>query len=99
MPHMSLHDLRHSHATMLLQAGVHPKVVSDRLGHSSVRITLDTYSHYVGGLQETAALKFDELLAPAPRVETNVGKMWAIGDSEGDQEAEGRLSTNELQQK
>lgn len=82
LPHMSLHDLRHSHATMLLQAGTHPKIVSERLGHSSVRVTLDTYSHYVGGLQETAALKFDELLAPGPRVERNVGKMLANGDSD-----------------
>jgi len=53
------------------------------LGHSSVRVTLDTYSHYVGGLQEAAALKFDELLAPEPRVERNVAKMLPNGDSEG----------------
>ena len=45
LPTMSLHDLRHSHATMLLQAGTHPKIVSERLGHSSVRVTPDTYSH------------------------------------------------------
>lgn len=81
LPHMSLHDLRHSHATMLLQAGTHPKIVSERLGHSSVRVTLDTYSHYVGGLQEAAALKFDELLSQSGVVETNVGKMLARGCS------------------
>jgi integrase len=49
------HDLRHSHATHALQAGVHPKVVSERLGHSSVMITLDTYSHVLPGLQREAA--------------------------------------------
>ncbi len=49
------HDLRHTHATLALQAGVHPKVVSDRLGHSTVSITLDTYSHAVPAMQEEAA--------------------------------------------
>jgi len=54
------HDLRHAHATLMLQQGVHPKVVSERLGHSSVAITLDTYSHVLPGLQEAAALSFEE---------------------------------------
>ncbi|MDP2932071.1 MAG: site-specific integrase, partial [Chloroflexota bacterium] len=45
MSRMRLHDLRHTHATIMLSQGVHPKVVSERLGHSSVAITLDTYSH------------------------------------------------------
>ena len=58
-----LHDLRHTHASLMLKAGVHPKIVSERLGHSSVSITLDVYSHVVPGLQEAAALKFDETLA------------------------------------
>lgn len=50
-----LHDLRHSHASMLLKLNVHPKIVSERLGHSSVSVTLDLYSHVVPGLQERAA--------------------------------------------
>jgi integrase len=58
-----LHNLRHTHASLMLKAGVHPKIVSERLGHSSVAFTLDTYSHVVPGLQEAAALKFDETLA------------------------------------
>jgi len=45
-----LHDLRHTHATLMLRQGVHPKVVSERLGHSSVAITLDTYSHVLPGI-------------------------------------------------
>jgi len=45
-------DLRHAHATQLLRAGVHPKVVSTRLGHASIGITLDTYSHVMPGMQE-----------------------------------------------
>ena len=54
---------------------MHPKIVQDRLGHSSIRVTLDTYSHVIGGLQEVAAQRFDDLLA-AKRIE-NVGKMSA----------------------
>jgi len=55
-----LHDLRHTHATLMLRQGVHPKVVSERLGHSSVAITLDTYSHVLPGIQAAAARSFDE---------------------------------------
>lgn len=50
-----LHDLRHSHATHALQAGIHPKIVSERLGHASVAMTLDLYSHAVPTLQREAA--------------------------------------------
>ena len=75
LPHIRLHDLRHTHASLLLQAGVHIKVVQERLGHSSIRVTLDTYSHVLGGLQEAAAQRFDDLLV-AKRIE-NVGKMSA----------------------
>ena len=49
------HDLRHTHATLALQAGVHPKVVSERLGHSDIALTLNVYSHAIPALQETAA--------------------------------------------
>jgi integrase len=47
VPKIRLHDLRHTHATLALQASVHPKVVSERLGHATVSITLDTYSHAI----------------------------------------------------
>jgi integrase len=53
------HDLRHAHATIMMANGVHPKIVSERLGHASITITLDTYSHVLPGLQEAAALAFD----------------------------------------
>ncbi len=59
---LRLHDLRHSHATLMLKAGIHPKIVSERLGHATVAFTLDTYSHVVPGLQEAAAVRFDEVL-------------------------------------
>ena len=61
---LRLHDLRHTHATLMLKSGVHPKIVSERLGHSTVAFTLDTYSHVVPGLQEAAARAFDKLLTP-----------------------------------
>jgi integrase len=59
------HDLRHSHATHLLRAGVHPKVVSERLGHSSVGITLDTYSHVLPGMQASAIERLNSVLRTA----------------------------------
>ncbi len=46
----------------MLKQGVHPKIVQERLGHSSITVTLDTYSHVAPGLQEAAALKFDEFV-------------------------------------
>lgn len=61
------HDLRHTHATQLLRQGVHPKVVSERLGHAGITITLDTYSHVVPGLQEDAARRLDSVLRRAIR--------------------------------
>ena len=57
-----LHDARHTHASLLLKQGTHPKIVQERLGHASIEITLDTYSHVAPGLQEAAALSFDELV-------------------------------------
>ena len=59
-----LHDARHTHASLMLKQGVHPKIVQERLGHASVQITLDTYSHVAPGLQEAAAESFDKLVSP-----------------------------------
>jgi integrase len=59
VPRVRFHDLRHSHATQLLVAGVHPKVAQERLGHSSITVTLDLYSHVTGTMQEDAAVKLD----------------------------------------
>ena len=55
LPVIRLHDLRHTHATLALRAGIHPKVVSERLGHATIAITLDTYSHAIPAMQEEAA--------------------------------------------
>jgi integrase len=56
------HDLRHTCATLLLTKGVHPKVVSEMLGHATVSITLDTYSHVIPGLGDAAASAMDDAL-------------------------------------
>lgn len=57
-----LHDARHTHASLLLKNGTHPKVVQERLGHASIETTLDTYSHVAPGMQQAAATKFDDIV-------------------------------------
>lgn len=67
LPRLRFHDLRHTAATLMLRAGVHPKVVSERLGHASVSLTLDTYSHVLPDLQRDAAEVMDAVLRPGIR--------------------------------
>ena len=67
-----LHDSRHTHASIMLRQGVHPKIVSERLGHANIQITLDTYSHVLPGIQEAAAAAFDEGLAVADHENRNL---------------------------
>ena len=62
LPRIRFHDLRHAHATHLLASGVHPKVASERLGHSKVGITLDLYSHVLPNMQTDAVARVDEAL-------------------------------------
>jgi len=80
LPHIRFHDLRHTHATLMLKGGVHPKIVSERLGHANIGITLDTYSHVVPGLQEAAALRFDALISSEAEQTEDVSKMLAKND-------------------
>jgi integrase len=61
LPPVRFHDLRHAHATLMLQQGIHPKIVSERLGHSSIGITLDTYSHVLPSMQAEAAKAVHEI--------------------------------------
>ncbi len=63
LPHLTLHGLRHAHATFLLQKGTHAKIVSERLGHSSIAVTMDIYSHVLPDMQEAAAQAIDEVLS------------------------------------
>lgn len=62
VPEIRFHDLRHTHATLLLSNGVHVKVISERLGHSNKKVTLDTYSHVLPSMQEEVARKLDEII-------------------------------------
>ena len=62
LPHLTFHGLRHAFATLALLAGKNPKVVSEALGHSSVTITLDTYSHVLPDMQDDLAIAVENLL-------------------------------------
>jgi integrase len=87
------HDLRHTHGTLLLVAGVNPKIVSERLGHSSVAFTMDVYSHVVPGLQETAAERFEQLISSVSPGEKNVGKPPKLAQA---RKGEGMLANGRL---
>lgn len=63
VPLIRVHDMRHGAATMLLRAGMNPKIVSERLGHSKVSITLDIYSHVIEGMQDQAAAAMDAIVS------------------------------------
>ncbi|MGH6857902.1 MAG: tyrosine-type recombinase/integrase [Methylocella sp.] len=65
LPRIRFHDLRHTHATHLLSAGVHPKIAQERLGQATVGIALDLYSHLLPGMQEDAAAKIDATIRTA----------------------------------
>ncbi|UUP19538.1 site-specific integrase [Nitratireductor thuwali] len=65
LPRIRFHDLRHTHASQMLAAGVHPKVASERLGHSTIGITLDLYSHVMPGMQADAAEQVDAAIRSA----------------------------------
>lgn len=63
VPKIRLHDLRHTHATLLLEMGVNPKVIAERLGHSSINITLDVYSHVTTSMQEDTVKKIEKIFS------------------------------------
>jgi integrase len=63
LPHMRFHDLRHTCATLLLSRGVHPKFVKELLGHVTVAITLDTYSHAIPGMGDATAHAMQDALS------------------------------------
>ena len=87
------HDLRHSFASLMLLAGVHPKIVSEMLGHSSVALTLDTYSHVIGGLQKSAVRKLDDLLNAELRQNHDISKI--LAKDEGLNGASGQSRTDD----
>ncbi|MCW2279235.1 tyrosine-type recombinase/integrase [Heliophilum fasciatum] len=73
LPKMNLHALRHTYATRLLEIGVHPKVVQELMGHGSVRITLDTYSHVLPDLKKQAIGKLEGMLNTRARWQGQLG--------------------------
>jgi integrase len=60
LPKVRFHDLRHSHATQLLASGVHPKIVQECLGHSTIAVTMDLYSHVSETIQSDATTRLDQ---------------------------------------
>jgi integrase len=72
LPKLSLHGLRHTHATLLLQAGVPAKIVQERLGHRSITTTMDIYSHVTPGMDADAARIFGRLVAAAGAISTSL---------------------------
>lgn len=75
LPQIRFHDLRHTAATLMLLEGINPKIVQERLGHSDISLTLNTYSHVLPSMQEEAAEKMDELLTSVPVEITNDKKV------------------------
>jgi integrase len=63
LPQIRFHDLRHTCATLLLSKNVNPKIVSEMLGHASIAITLDTYSHVLPDMQDSAVKAMDDALS------------------------------------
>ena len=78
LPDIRFHDLRHTCATLLLTKGVHPNIVSEMLGHSSVSITLDVYSHVIPGLGEAAAGAMEDAMGNDP----GVGSVGGVSNKE-----------------
>ncbi len=72
----TFHDLGHSHAALLIREGLHPKVIQERMGHSSIRTTLEPYGHLLPGLDEAAAAALDE---SAGGVGVGLGQFRAAG--------------------
>ena len=72
-----LHDLRHAHATLLIKLTVNPEVVSERLWHSSTRLTMDTYSHMLPGLQASEVAGLEGAIAPKVAMDPAVRRLLA----------------------
>ena len=68
LPRLGLYDLRHTHASLLIHEGVHPKRISERLGHSSIKLTMDTYGHLFDGADQESAATMEKLFGPDTKV-------------------------------
>ena len=72
LPIVRFHDLRHTHATLLLLKGIHPKIVSERLGHKDILTTLQLYSHVLPSLQEEASHSIEDLLFESKTIKSSL---------------------------
>ena len=79
LPDIRFHDLRHSVATLLLSIGTHPKVVQELLGHGSIGITMDTYSHVMPTMQKNAMARLDAILGGVSQQERAGNEQVALG--------------------
>jgi integrase len=70
LPKVRFYDLRHTHASLLIAQGLHPKLISERLGHSSIKLTMDTYGHLFPGADREAASHMDKIFAESAKEET-----------------------------
>lgn len=68
LPRLRLYDLRNTHASLLINEGVHPKRISERLGHSSIKLTMNTYGHLFDGADQESAAKMEKLFGPERKV-------------------------------
>jgi integrase len=92
LPRLRLYDLRHTHASLLIHEGVHPKKISERLGHSSIKLTMDTYGHLFEGSDRDSAEKIEKLFRgepKAPRVLTMPNRN-RVADKTADKNTEAR---------
>lgn len=87
LPTIRFHDLRHIHATLLLAQGTNIRLISERLGHSSVQFTMQTYAHSLPGQQEEAALRLDEQLFGKAQAPANTAKIIRISRTQGGNKA------------
>jgi integrase len=83
VPVIRLHDLRHTHGTLLIKDGVPVKVVSERLGHANIAFTIETYQHVLPGMQHDAAEAFQALIAPGvpPSARSSGASRWNIREN------------------
>jgi integrase len=98
LPVLRFHDLRHLSATLMLGLGIHPKIVQQRVGHASISMTMDTYSHVVRGMDQEAALKLDGVMMRtlADKEVPGVGPVWSSLTEPGALRSELRSPTSTL---
>ena len=88
LPHIRFHDLRHTHASLLINVGVHAKKIAERLGHSTIRLTLDNYGHLFSGIDKESAERMDDLFGPPPEPKPAEAQKSAAVAPEPDEQAE-----------